>query len=354
MINLLLAIAIFFPMVVYPQAPEPVDSVDVRHYGAIGDGIRDDTAAIQSAIDSGAKIVNFSAGEYLITDTLVVSGNGVTLQGAGGGWVAYMYGYPPDTDVGTSLKWNGEVGGTLLRIGDGVEPNAGCTIRDLVLDGNYSASNLLVADATYYLEVDNLMGVAWQHGFAVVVTHSEGVRGSGEKYHTWNHVTLVNPGEGGSGLDIAPAGSLNVNQVTFTSCNIGRANTDDPSITSLRMGYADHITFNRCVFMCDKPAHEWRDYERYNPYAITVAPIADHRHFPMNIAFYGSAIYGGINYDNANLWAESNYSSLLFYPFYTADGQTVPPNGYINGDPATLPLNMVGGFTDLGQPLRGQ
>jgi hypothetical protein len=321
-------------------------------YGAIGDGTTDDTMAIQSAIDAGKGIVFFPPGEYAISETLVVSGNGVILQGSGTGWVAYMYGWPPDKDVATSLKWIGENHGTLLKIGDSTEPNAGCAVRDIALDGNGFATTLLMADATYYLQVINILGFNWRDGFGIVITHSDGVRGSGEKYHTWDHITLVQPFENGSGIDIAPAGSLNVNQVTINSCNIARSNVNNPDVTSLRLGYADHITFNRCVFMPNQPASEWRDYERLNLYAITVQPIENHRYFPMNITFFGTSIYGGINYVNDNQWQSNGFSSLLFYPFYSADGQRVPPAGYINGAPATLPLLLVDGYTDMGNPIR--
>jgi hypothetical protein len=195
------------------------------------------------------------------------------------------------------------------------------------------------------------MGHGWRDGFGIVITHTEGVRGSGEKYHTWEHITLVNPEENGSGIDIAPEGSLNVNQMTLTSCNIARSNVDNPDVTSLRLGYADHVTFNRCVFMPNQPAYEWKDFERHNLYAITIQPIEGRRSFPMNIAFYGTSIYGGVNYVDTNAWVDHGFSSLLFYPFYTADWQSVPPKGFINGKPSTLPYRLVGGFTDRGDKL---
>lgn len=339
----------YLPAIWQEQGPELPAFRNVRNYGALGDGITDDTEAIQKAIDLGPGIVYFPPGDYAVSQSLVVSGNGVMLQGSGTGWVAYMYGYPPDKDVSTNVKWIGELHGTLLKIGDSIEPNAGCAIRDIALDGNERATTLLMADATFYLRVDNLMGYGWRDGFGIVITHTAGVRGSGEKYHTWDHITLVNPHENGSGLDIAPAGSLNVNQVTITSCNIARSNVDDPTVTSLRLGYADHIAFNRCTFIPNSPAYLWQDRQLYNPYAITVEPIEGHEIFPMNITFYGSSMYGGINYTGG--WQDTGLHALLFYPFYSADWQLVPPAGFIGGSRATLPYNLVGGFTDQGNTL---
>ncbi|GJJ12295.1 hypothetical protein Clacol_006536 [Clathrus columnatus] len=48
--------------------------VSVKDLGAKGDGITDDTAALQRALDSyaGCKIIYFDAGTYIITDTLVI------------------------------------------------------------------------------------------------------------------------------------------------------------------------------------------------------------------------------------------------------------------------------------------
>ena len=49
------------------------DVVSVKDFGAIGDGVADDTAAIQAAVDYGITIkckVFFPAGTYLVTDTI--------------------------------------------------------------------------------------------------------------------------------------------------------------------------------------------------------------------------------------------------------------------------------------------
>ena len=73
------------------------ETVSVQDFGATGDGVTDDTAAIQAAINSfattssasatGGGTVFFPAGKYRITSTLLI-GYGVTLQGLGAG------GYP--------------------------------------------------------------------------------------------------------------------------------------------------------------------------------------------------------------------------------------------------------------------
>ena len=47
------------------------ESVSVKDFGAVGDGVTDDTAAVQSAISSGAKAIYFPKGKYLCTSKIV-------------------------------------------------------------------------------------------------------------------------------------------------------------------------------------------------------------------------------------------------------------------------------------------
>ena len=59
---------------------------NVLDYGAVGNGTTDDTAAIQAAINSltSGGAVQFPSGTYLISSTIVVAINGITLQGTNG------------------------------------------------------------------------------------------------------------------------------------------------------------------------------------------------------------------------------------------------------------------------------
>ena len=74
------------------------DQVSVKDFGAVGDGVTDDTVAIQAALDAGQYgTVTIPAGEYLITDTLYVP-KGTNFIGQG-----------------SSDAWSGRVAGTLIK-----------------------------------------------------------------------------------------------------------------------------------------------------------------------------------------------------------------------------------------------
>lgn len=64
------------------------ESVSVKDFGAVGDGVADDTAAIQAAINAmiplGRGTVFFPAGTYRTTATITLFGLSVSLMGAGG------------------------------------------------------------------------------------------------------------------------------------------------------------------------------------------------------------------------------------------------------------------------------
>jgi hypothetical protein len=81
---------------------------NVKEFGAVGDGVNDDAASIQAAINAALQtngVVWFPAGNYNVGTTLLLGDgnqNGVSLAGAG----AY----------GTVLRWVGPIDGTLLKV----------------------------------------------------------------------------------------------------------------------------------------------------------------------------------------------------------------------------------------------
>ena len=78
------------------------DIVNVKDYGAVGDGQHDDTEAIQAALDAGrGKTVFIPAGLYLISKTLIAR-TGSSIIGAG-----YVDFWNSNYESGTVLRTNG-------------------------------------------------------------------------------------------------------------------------------------------------------------------------------------------------------------------------------------------------------
>lgn len=91
--------------------------MDVRHFGAVGDGVADDTAAIQAAINASAgRAVFFPAGDYLVNTGLTV-GSGCRLH----------------ADPGATIK-AGTNSMTVLSTTAGFKTSV--KIVDLTIDGN--------------------------------------------------------------------------------------------------------------------------------------------------------------------------------------------------------------------------
>lgn len=60
------------------------ETISVKDFGAVGDGVADDTAAIQAAINQGdGKTLFFPEGIYLVSDDVIISNKKIRIVGAG-------------------------------------------------------------------------------------------------------------------------------------------------------------------------------------------------------------------------------------------------------------------------------
>lgn len=99
------------------------DRSSIKQFGAVGDGVTDDTAAIQLALNQRG-LVFIPPGTYKISSTLNVKGN-TTLFGAGAGV--------------SILKWYGATSGNIIQDTSRVtssDVNLNITLRDFELDCN--------------------------------------------------------------------------------------------------------------------------------------------------------------------------------------------------------------------------
>jgi hypothetical protein len=120
--------------------------VNVKDFGAVGDGVANDTAAIQAAINRIASIgsgtVYFPHGTFLVTSGFLIT-TPVTFVGDGNGW--YAWGGVTAT-TGTTIKYDGPTAPDpyvfkFLNIGGG-----SCGIKDIYIDCNGKANIGVILD----------------------------------------------------------------------------------------------------------------------------------------------------------------------------------------------------------------
>lgn len=127
--------------------PSPAVVTNVMDFGAVGNGIADDTAAFVAAIDavsSGAILI--PAGRYKITDVLYIRKSNVVLRGAGVGSTTLVFtnslsallGPPPGNDGLESWSW----GGGLIWV-EGIETTT--KLADVTANAERGSSVLTVS-----------------------------------------------------------------------------------------------------------------------------------------------------------------------------------------------------------------
>jgi hypothetical protein len=121
---------------------------DVVAYGAVGNGVHDDTTAIQSAItttqNSGGGTVFLPVGTYIINSALIITADNIQLVGAGWGTVLKPgSSFPPSTP----MIWS-------QAPTDTTKYRYGIRISDIFLDGNNKTGVIgIQLDTTYFAEL---------------------------------------------------------------------------------------------------------------------------------------------------------------------------------------------------------
>jgi hypothetical protein len=93
------------------------DVVNVKDFGAVGDGVADDTAAIQAAINFAASrnggYVSIPAGVYKISSTLSITTSNIKIIGNGGD---FIHDGGSSVDGATQIIWSGPLNGIMILI----------------------------------------------------------------------------------------------------------------------------------------------------------------------------------------------------------------------------------------------
>jgi len=148
------------------------ESVSVKDFGAVGDGVTDDTAAIQAAITAGAGgKVYFPAATYLISSALTIVSSNTRLEGDGVGTVikntsltGHALKFFPNNTTATSVFLNN------------------CGIADMLI---YSIANKTAGAGVYALQCNGFRLDRVQ-----IQNHPEGLLVSGGQLNVFNAPTI--------------------------------------------------------------------------------------------------------------------------------------------------------------------
>lgn len=286
---------------------------NVKGYGAKGDGVTDDSAAVQEAINAagaaGGGTVYFPQGTYKVNSTIVIgngtgpSGNSsyhfVRLQGAGRGIDSLLQ------PAATSIKWGGPSGGTVIDIKGMIY---GVGISDMRIQGSVSAATILrvrSAQESTFRNI-NIIDPA-NNGLACLLDPGCGA-------NLWEKCTFVAQAPGAGAIKLTgtiSADRADVARQVFLGCEFFHSG-DTVTARGIWLDQADNNTFIECAALPNGSVNNPLGKSIYINQVASPDQVFSHEN-----AFINVAPIGGVDGTGG---AGGNW----FLPYPSSDGQSVP------------------------------
>lgn len=193
--------------------------LNVKAFGAVGDGIADDTAAVQTAIDAVPQVggrVYFPAGIYRVTQSLVINVGNRPVLLFGDGTSEQLHGAP--AGGASTIVWDGAFAAPVISVSNNATQVA---VRDLCIDNvgvgaNAATHGIKVANSPNFALDNVLMFPAPGLGFTTA-----GIELSDNNLLAGAHFYNVYTRNCAAGLKVNSVVGFLASSCRFIECGIG-------------------------------------------------------------------------------------------------------------------------------------
>ena len=258
-VSLLNASNVFAADVIFVQAgagavPRTVESklqesVSVKDFGAVGDGVADDTTAIQNAINAHRGKILFPVGTYKISSTIVVKEERI-LIGEGAGAYFQGSGYPRISVLQPTAGFSGSkvIDIDPANINAGLNYIYGVAIRDLLIDciniKNTNKTIINIASLSNTETFDSVRVINNNANIGLSVGISANVSALESDGLSFNNLYFLQADNGGSSTTPLVIVS-SANEVSFRDSKFQRGS--DPSTASGSMAFQVSASSGRAI-----------------------------------------------------------------------------------------------------------